>query len=69
MNPRGPIPTPPEEFPPEKETGTICVACSGEGKLVEENERGYRAVKCQWCDGGVMSMSQLQIWKDRPRPR
>lgn len=62
--------TPPEEFPSERPTGTICVACSGEGKTVEENATGlgcYKAVACPWCTNGVMDMDQLQTWKSRPR--
>lgn len=63
----GERPPPPAEFPKEAETGAICIACAGEGKLVEENATGsYRAVSCKWCRGtGAMTHEEVRAWKDR----
>ncbi len=54
----------------EATTGSICVACAGEGKTVKETATGYRAMACGWCDGtGVMNAEQLAKWKMRSKVR
>lgn len=64
------MPKPPEKFDEEgAKTGTLCVACAGQGKLVEETKTGYKSLTCKWCTNGAMSMAQFAAWKDRTPPQ
>jgi hypothetical protein len=54
----------PEEEPP---TGVVCMACGGDPRRVYETRDGMAMVRCQWCDGGVMTPAQAMAWRKRDR--
>jgi len=54
------------DFPAdERPTGTLCLACGGDGKKLTEEGSRYAMKRCIWCTGGVMTTEQLAAWKNR----
>jgi len=52
----------------EPPTGTLCLCCAGEGRILIESGTQYQAKKCPWCTAGVMNVEQLAAWKSRRIP-
>jgi hypothetical protein len=60
--------TDPSDFDDEPATGTICLACGGEFRCVEQfNDGQYKTVTCRWCTRGAMTPRQEMAWRDRRR--
>lgn len=49
----------------DRPTGTLCLACGGEGRILVESGTQYQAKRCPWCTAGVMTPEQIAAWRIR----
>lgn len=60
----------PRNFPDDEPvTGTVCLACGGEFRVLEETATGHREAHCPHCTRGTMSPKQEVAWRLRRKGR
>lgn len=61
---------PPPDFPDDEAvTGTVCLACGGGWRVLEETPTGHRSATCPHCTRGAMSPKQEIAWRGRRKGR